>query len=574
MLKFPRGAFRRRIMVRLVMAYIAVILPIILAGIGIYNWSYQNASEDLSRQTLAQLNYYLEDLHREIEWIEMQQVEFIENNELNKLAGTWEYMDSIEKRNSMNVVLQRLASLKNSSSFIKDVYIHIQTIDRSVSVLNSMYEFDEQRYHYFWFYIDADSGRIVTRGNTLNLVTLKYGSKRGELPLFIIQIELDQQQIRNTLRQFSLQQDSGSFLISESSGYMLADDLEADHIMHHFAEQYDASKQTEIMAIDGQDYYINHMYSDKLDLLIAHFVPLDMVKAPLRRVQIWAWSFFIFSIIAFIIYSYTTHNIVNKPLSILIDSFRKVELGNSDFQIKHSKTDEFGFLYNRFNSMISNLKRLIDQDYNQKMMVQRAEIKQLQSQINPHFLYNSFFILGSLAQVGDIDRIEQFSNMLGEYFRYITRNDEDVVLLSEETRHSFMYTEIQKVRFSKRIQVDFAPLPPQMASIRVPKLIIQPIIENAYEHSLENTVNEGMLRVEFEMDGHIARIIVEDNGEHLSDFEIEALRKRMDYDEGLHEMTGMVNIHRRLLLMYGEMSGLIISRSELGGLKIVIQIQL
>lgn len=556
------------------MAYIAVILPIILLAIGLYSWSYQNASEELSKQTPAQLNYYLDDLHREIEWIEMQQFEFIENNELNKLAGTWELMDSIEKRNSMNVVLQRLASLKNSSTYIKDVYIHIRTIDRSVSVLNSMYAFDQQKYNFFWFYIDIDTGRIVPRGDTLNLVALKYGSKKGELPLFIIQIELDQEQLESSLRQFSLQPNSGSFLISKDSGYMLANDAEAEPIMYRFAGQHDATKQTEIIAIDGEDYYINKVYSEKLDLLIAHYVPLDTVKGPLRRVQIWAWSFFVFSLFAFITYSYTTHKIVNKPLAILIDSFRKVELGNTNFQIKHSKKDEFGFLYNRFNLMISNLKRLVDQDFNQKMMVQRAEIKQLQSQINPHFLYNSFFILGSLAQVGDIDRIERFSNMLGEYFRYITRNDEDVVLLSEETRHSYMYTEIQKVRFSKRIQVDFAPLPPEMGNIRVPKLIIQPIIENAYEHSLENTENEGMLRVSFEMDDHMARIIVEDNGEHLRDFEIEALKQRMIYDESTHEMTGMVNIHRRLLLMYGEMSGLFISRSELGGLKIVIQIEL
>lgn len=245
-----------------------------------------------------------------------------------------------------------------------------------------------------------------------------------------------------------------------------------------------------------------------------------------------------------------------------------------DIQIEHEQKDEFGYLYDRFNQMLRKLQTLIDQDFKQKLMMQKAELKQLQSQINPHFLYNSFFILNSLAKTGDTDRIELFTNMLGEYFRFITRNVEDNVLLSEEVRHARMYTEIQKLRFSRRIRVQFDDLPKEMERIRVPRLIIQPIIENAYEHSLEKMPDEGLLRVTFEVNQGEALITVEDNGGSIGDSEIEALSARLESIAESYEMTGMINIHRRISLTYGEGSGLFLSKSsELGGLQVVIRIK-
>ncbi|MNZ67662.1 Sensor histidine kinase YpdA [compost metagenome] len=343
---------------------------------------------------------------------------------------------------------------------------------------------------------------------------------------------------------------------------------------------YDVREVTEtqknhfLLNINGSKYYIDRAYSEQLELSIATYLPEEAVKRPLSMFFKWAWLFAITSFFAIVIFSYSSYKFIHKPLLVLVQSFKRMEGGELSIQIEHEKKDEFGYLYNRFNHMLRKLQSLIDQDFKQKMMMQRAELKQLQSQINPHFLYNSFFIMNSLAKTGDVERIEQFTNMLGEYFRFITRNGEDHVLLAEETRHSRMYTEIQKLRFSRRIRVHFEDLPKSMEHIRVPRLIIQPIIENAYEHSLEKMTEEGLLRVSFEMDRTEARIIVEDNGESISDSEIEELKKRLNHTAEAFEMTGIINIHRRLVLTYGEGSGLSLGRGESNGLKVVIRIKL
>lgn len=573
MFKIPVNSMRNTIFVRLVTTYLMIILPIIFLGIYLYYWSYQNASLEISRNTQAQLSSYLDDLNREIEWMELQQYDFLQDGELNRMALTWEMMNSVERKASLNYLLPRLVSIKNSNAYIKDVYIHLRTIDRTITAMTGINEFNVNRYNAIRSSMSQNNNRLIRIRNNLHLIASQYGATKGEEPLFSIQIELDAEKLKDSLAQISVYPESGSFLISEASDYTLASNPEADSIMRSYL---DTNKESngETLNIGSSSYLIDQAYSDKLKLSVITYLPVEAVKRPLNKFNVWAWLFAIMSLFALATYAFSTYKFVHKPLLLLVQSFRKMEGGTFDFQIEHGQKDEFGYLYDRFNNMLRKLETLIDQDFKQKLMMQKAELKQLQSQINPHFFYNSFFILNSLAKTGDTARIELFTNMLGEYFRFITRNGEDNVRLSEEVRHSRMYTEIQKLRFSRRISVEFDELPKEMEQMLVPRLIIQPIIENAYEHSLEKMPDDGLLRVTFQMSTAEACITVEDNGDDISDSEIEALSKRLEGTAESHEMTGIINIHRRIVLTYGEGSGLFLSRSPLNGLQVVIRIKL
>ena len=163
--------------------------------------------------------------------------------------------------------------------------------------------------------------------------------------------------------------------------------------------------------------------------------------------------------------------------------------------------------------MVKELKTLIEQSYKQKILVQRAEMKQLQSQINPHFLYNSFFILNTMARTEDYENIEKFTEQLGRYFQFITRSAADEVPLEKEVEHARVYTEIQAMRYSNRIKAYFEELPEEFWGIVVPRLILQPIIENAFEHGLGMVKKNGILTVSFEKLQNGLHIIIENNGE-------------------------------------------------------------
>lgn len=569
----PVRSFRKTILARMVTMYLIILFPVLLLGVYLYNWSYNNASRDLSTATMAQLTDYLEDLSRELEWIELQQFDILEDSNLNRLAVNWDMMSSVEKRTSLNELIQRLTTIKTSSDYIKDIHIHIRTIKKSLSVQSVIQDIDAQSYVFFRSLPYMSEKRLISYKDTLHLSAIKQSGVKGDEPLFIVQVELDNRKLRSSLEQVHLYPESRSFLLADSSSFALGDDEKTSEILkNNMTALREIKGVSAQLKVEGREYHIDKASSEQLALSVANFLPLEEVRRPLVKFKMWAWLFALASLCAISFYAYMTYRMVHKPLLLLVQGFRRMEDGTFDIQIRHKYNDEFGYLYQRFNQMLKKLQVLIDQDFRQKMMMQKAELKQLQSQINPHFLYNSFFILNSLAKVGDVERIGQFTGLLGEYFRFITRNSEDHIKLSEEIRHSRMYTEIQKLRFSRRIHVQFDELPEEMNEIRVPRLITQPLIENAYEHSLEKMPGEGRLRVSFETYPGEIRIIVEDNGNDLDDEGVKKLQNRVLHPLESQEMTGLINIHRRISLIYGDGSGLELSRSRLGGLKVVIRI--
>lgn len=573
MFRIPAQSWLNSIFARLIMTYLVFVIPLILLGVYLYHWSYDTASQEISLSTDRRLNQFATELNREIEWMELQQFDIAEDRKLNRLAILWNMMDQVERRESLNYLSERLAAFKNSSAYIRNVYVHIPSVNKSVSAVQGIDDFDQESFSYFSSTREEKGIRFTVKGDNLNLSAVRLTGQRGKEPLFVVQVELDNAEVQNELSQLNLYPESATLLIEDQTGLAISDQPRDAILSSHRKSSLTNPQSNFQVSVDDTMYHVNQLHINTLGLSVATYLPEEIVTKPLSRFVQWAWIFAITSFIAIAAYLYSSYKLIHMPLLLLVKRFKKMEGGVLDIPINHHRKDEFGFLYSRFNLMIENLRQLIDRDFKMTMMMQRAELKQLQSQINPHFLYNSFFILNSLARTGDTDRIEQFTNMLGEYFRFITRNGTDHVPLKEEVEHSRIYTEIQQLRFSRRIKVDFGQVPLEMEQIQVPRLIIQPIIENAYEHSLEKNTDMGLLRVHFYMEESYIEIVVEDNGNELRMEDIELLQERLLNETSTDEMTGLMNIHRRLRLTYGEKSGLFLSRSELQGLRVAVRIQ-
>lgn len=161
---------------------------------------------------------------------------------------------------------------------------------------------------------------------------------------------------------------------------------------------------------------------------------------------------------------------------------------------------------------------------------------------------------------------------IGQYFQFITRNDEDEIPLELEVEHSRTYVDMQSICYGDRIQVRFDGEVPDMV---VPRLILQPIIENAYKYALGSMLPKGELWVHTERKGNDFSLYVEDNGNSISDEEIEQLKLRLKLSSNrIEETTGLINVHRRIQLRYGVDHGITLSRSILGGLKVRINLSI
>ncbi|MBP1894937.1 two-component system sensor histidine kinase YesM [Paenibacillus lactis] len=566
-------SLRNTIFLRLIVTFLLIMVPILLFAVYLYHWNVQTASSDITKTAAAQSEFYLTDLENEIERMKMLQYSLLEDENLNELVLTWETMATIARTENMNSLIKRLYTVQNSSMYIKDVSVHIAAIGRTISAGDGVREFRPERFREIRSVFGSGSQLIEWNGGLFLGAMKQRGIKRAE-PLFTVEIELDEQRLQEALAQFNTYPGSGTLLLSDSAKVAVANGTGelANVSLPLFLREIPALLEDtpSRLTVNGNRYYAVQAHSPELALSIYRFIPEKVVQKPLSKFYKWAWGFAAAALGIFGVFALSTYKFIHKPMLALVKGFRRIEHGDLSIHIAHESKDEFRYLYGRFNQMVDNLRSLIDQVYKQKIMTQRAELKQLQSQINPHFLYNSFFILNTMAKTGDTERIEQFTTLLGEYFEFVTRNASDLVALEQEVHHARMYAEIQELRFSRRIQVRFDPLPDELRPLPVPRLIVQPIIENAFKHSLEKKTKNGLIVVRFEGADGQARVIVEDNGDRLTDEALEQIRKSLYEEQDQAETTGMVNIHRRIRITFGEDAGLRTERSELGGLAVTI----
>ena len=579
-MNLSKFSLRRSIFSRLVLTFLIIMIPIYLLAFYIYNWGLNTVKNEIAKSTVAQVSFYLEGLEKELESMKILQYDCLNDEYLNKLAIRWEIMNIYEINESIRQLKQRLETIKNSSVYIKNVSAHIYPIQKTISANTGLEPFDNEKYEKLRVPKGVKGAQIISYKDGLYISTLQESLLLREKPLYLIEIELNRETFEQALAQFNTYEGSGSILISHTGGNLITNQAAAPQIapLQSLLKNldYGADSGTGYLKIGPTGYFVVHAKSSYLDMILLKYIPQEHVMKPIKNFNYWVWIFSVVVVLIILVYSLSTYKFMHKPLQELIKSFRKVENGDLQVAISHDLNDEFGYLYKRFNDMVRNLKNLIDQVYNQKILMQRAELKHLQSQINPHFLYNSLFMLNTMARVGD-DNLIPFTRHLGQYFRFVTRNSSDFISLDEEVKHAEVYTNIQLMRFSKRLEIRFEPCPEKYRELTVPRLILQPIIENAFEHGIEKKKSNGWVSVRFEEGGNgpgmaELAIVVEDNGSEMEDVRLNALQKALVQSGGEAEITGIINIHRRLRLVFGEKSGLYVSRSEWGGLKVVLKI--
>jgi two-component system sensor histidine kinase YesM len=215
---------------------------------------------------------------------------------------------------------------------------------------------------------------------------------------------------------------------------------------------------------------------------------------------------------------------------------------------------------------VEQIQNLFERVYLEKIHVREARLKQLQSQINPHFFYNCFSFISSMAKLKDTQAVIAMSQNLASYYRYTTRQEKDMATLAEEIDFIRNYLEIHKLR-KKRLDY-VIEIPQVMNNLLIPRLLIQPLVENAVVHGVEAKAGAGLIRITGYRNGSLVCIAVEDNGKGMSEGEIVSLQQRLMQPMDEEMGCGLWNIHQRVMLRYGEQAKLRLTRSELGGLKV------
>ncbi|ASA20315.1 sensor histidine kinase [Paenibacillus donghaensis] len=352
-----------------------------------------------------------------------------------------------------------------------------------------------------------------------------------------------------------------------------SDQREISEIAVRFSGQSGGEAEGTFTArVEGVVYMVSYTTSVALDWALIEYVPLEQILQPITTSRKLMWLFMGLLVTLAVLSAYLLYRNIQVPIRKLYVAAKKLEGGSYAYRLPRNRNDEFGYLFEQFNNMTVQIGDLIDRVYAEKLRSREATLKQLQSQINPHFLYNCLFFIKNMTRLGEKETVMAMAVKLGDFFRYTTHVDQQEATLREEVTLVDNYLSIQQMRM-KRLRFEIS-VPEELMELSIPRLLLQPLVENAVVHGIEPKEGEALIQVRGEtlnVNGRPVYVItVEDNGVGMTEEALQALLASLKRSQEAAGNCGLRNVHQRLVLRFSSGSGLSMERSELGGLKVAI----
>ena len=260
-----------------------------------------------------------------------------------------------------------------------------------------------------------------------------------------------------------------------------------------------------------------------------------------------------------------------RPITHLARLMGEAEEGNLDVSFHDDgATGEVTALGQSFNSMIAKIRELLSLVYKEQREKRRAEIRTLQAQIKPHFLYNTLDTIRWMAEEHDAPEIASTVNALTRLFRISLSRGREVIPLSEETEHVRSYLYIQKVRYEDKLNY-VIDIPDSLGGLMVNKLILQPLVENAIYHGIKQKRGPGHIEVRARREENTLVFTVSDDGAGMSPEKCAQLNRELTDENAIPDSGyGIFNVNNRIRLSYGRAYGLRYAINDLGGVTVTL----
>lgn len=316
--------------------------------------------------------------------------------------------------------------------------------------------------------------------------------------------------------------------------------------------QFSDKQGYRISEAEGRRYFAAYTTSEVTGWTYTTVLPYDYIFS--KKIQLRNTLFLVFAglFVSAIYTSYRFAHTITKPIEELASSMRIAESG--DFQQlsspaeKQMRTDEVGYLQRRFTVMIQRIQHLIRENYEKQLALKDTEYKALQAQINPHFLYNTLSSINWMARENGQADISRMVEALSRLLRISISEKASVITLQEEADILRDYMHIQQIRYTDRLVFRIL-IPQDLGNTPIPKLTLQPIVENAIKHGLEMMLETCEITVQAAEEEHNVRIVVTDNGPGMDVDALQQLNSLEPNTQGTG--IGLKNIHERLQLLFG-----------------------
>ncbi|MHA0856805.1 sensor histidine kinase [Paenibacillus sp. CMAA1364] len=409
---------------------------------------------------------------------------------------------------------------------------------------------DELR-SFYWFYTDSIAQQGALTGSNL-----------------VIEASFSYENIQNMLDTYKAGGQGDPFFYHKGNAPILNRTMNKQlsaELINYLEEQSSTDINQHVVTLNGDNFLVSSVQSSYLDWQLVDVVPLDQILGPISFSRNLFYLSMLLLLVVGISASVLLYKNVQIPIKKLINGLRSVKRGDYSVRLDSKDQNEFSYLFYRFNDMSRQIQDLIENVLHEQIRSREATLKQLQAQINPHFLYNCLGYIINMAQMKNEEAVVSMAYNLSGYYRYTTRMERDTATLEEEIQLLINYLDIQKLRNGR---IDYhIDISKEMRTLIVPRLMLQPIVENSVIHGVAKSYTSGEIGISGEMFDGYCKIYIDDDGPGLDQEQLEALNLKM-YESLLDEMgCGLWNTNQRIMHQFGNNSYLSFKKSPLGGFR-------
>lgn len=482
-------------------------------------------------------------------------------------ANTTSYIQRLEDRNRISTTffyLRSMSGVDRIRLYVNNDYLYTNSTDivslQSVRGSRWLEPFQNGSVA-CWFGPSDFSDQPESEQQWYSLMRLIYDPSSVQKPLAILRIDIAADRVDAAVSRSTITQNGAVLLLDDGQILTSSSPDRAEQLSGSLPAAF-ADGWTEVNTSLGR-FHVQSMILEDCGWTLAAALPRDDIFRTSRELRLEMLVVVLLLTAAAYFLAYRLSHSIARRLYRLNDTMHAVEHGDVSARVEPQGRDEIGQLMRSFSNMMTRIDTLMDEKLEQGQQIKALELKALQAQINPHFLYNSLDLINCTAIASNVPQISRMVNALARFYRLSLSRGREVIPLSDELKHAQLYVEIQNMRFENRVQVKWE-IEPGVEQCSIIKIVLQPIIENAVIHGIfEREDKAGCLRIAAHRQQDDLIITVEDNGVGMD----EATRVANFSADASSANTkggyGVRNINARLHLAYGPEYGLF-CESEIG----------
>ena len=563
---------------KLIIGFLTILLPLVLI-LSIVFYSY--SAEIVLKQSLEQTREIVEQFS-----ISLDNYMGLMRNKMEILADSPTIQEELNTHQdkedikndsfySRNKRIRRIMLQIYSSVTMNDVEIYgINETNHYLSLWSKKYEIPDK--DILFENANLSKGRSVLVNNINDADTIQMIKMVKDLqtykPIGYIRFGLKRNYIEKMAKNINFGSDGGVVIFDENLNKISG--IAHDSVLSKLLKEKPSIGNFSYS--EGKNEYTAvHIHSDSTGWTTVGVIPLRYINKDLAGIQYLTVIIIVLTIIIGVTVSVIIAQSLILPLENTVNALEKFSRGDFAVRLKENRCDEIGKLNRIFNKAIKEINELMQKVTQSEILNKEMEFKTLQSQMNPHFLYNTLDTINWLAFKEKQTEICNLVAAISSLIRASISNKKSIITIEHELDYVKNYIYIQHIRYKDRFDTIY-DIDESLLKQAVPKLIIQPIVENAIIHGIENSKNKNLLYISVKHENECIVIIVKDTGIGMTDEKVSELLKEPLNTEGdeqkAHTNLGLYAVHKRIQLMYGDLYGLTVHSQAGEGTTVTLHI--